>query len=165
MWQPGFPFLHHRPALLSGYHRRFCVRSHRYRGTPQSPGLVLGLDHGGSCWGMVFEVASPDVPDVAGYLWDREMAGDDIYHPRMIDIVIDGQKTQALGFIVNRHSPGYYHANSQDEIAAIIAHSHGASGSNLAYLEQTVNALDALALHDRALHDLLALTRLCQTGD
>ena len=160
MWQPGFPFLNCHPALLPGYHRRFCVRSHRYRGTPESPGLVLGLDHGGSCWGMVFEVAGDDVPAVAGYLWDREMAGDDVYHPRMIDITLNNQKIAALGFVINRHSKSYYHAANASEIAAIIATSHGASGSNLAYLEQTVNALETLSLRDQALHSLLALTQL-----
>ena len=54
MWHPGFPHLEVRLARLRGLHRSFCVYSHRYRGTPQAPGLVLGLDRGGSCHGMVF---------------------------------------------------------------------------------------------------------------
>src|SRR5690349_17047992 len=57
MWNPGFPYRAAEPALLKGYHRRFCVYSHRYRGTPEQPGLVLGLDRGGSCRGIAFRIA------------------------------------------------------------------------------------------------------------
>ena len=50
-WDPGFPFEEARPALLRGYHRAFCLYSTHYRGTPERPGLVLGLDRGGACRG------------------------------------------------------------------------------------------------------------------
>ncbi len=63
MWNPGFPYLEQSDALLYGYHRGFCVYSHRYRGTPEKPGLVLGLDRGGSCRGVAFRVAAADVPE------------------------------------------------------------------------------------------------------
>ena len=62
MWNPEFPHTDRRMALLHSYHRRFCVYSHRYRGTPEKPGLVLGLDHGGSCHGVAFEVAPATSP-------------------------------------------------------------------------------------------------------
>ena len=58
MWDPGFDFLERWPALLRGYHRAFCIYSHHYRGTPARPGLVLGLDRGGSCRGMAYRVAA-----------------------------------------------------------------------------------------------------------
>jgi cation transport protein ChaC len=58
MWDPGFRFTERRRGLLRGYHRAFCIYSHHYRGTPQSPGLVLGLDHGGACRGIVYRVAA-----------------------------------------------------------------------------------------------------------
>ena len=56
MWDPGFAHVEAQPALLRGYHRRFCVYSHRYRGTPERPGLVLGLDRGGACKGIAYRV-------------------------------------------------------------------------------------------------------------
>src|SRR5262250_1346335 len=58
MWRPGFAFLERQPALLRGYHRAFCVYSHHYRGTAARPGLVLGLDRGGSCRGRAYRVAA-----------------------------------------------------------------------------------------------------------
>src|SRR5256885_846210 len=64
MWDPGFPFEEARPALLRGYRRSFCLYSHRYRGTPEKPGLVLGLDTGGMCRGIAYRVAGRHVKRV-----------------------------------------------------------------------------------------------------
>ena len=60
-WDPGFPFEEARPALLRGYHRAFCLYSTHYRGTPERPGLVLGLDRGGACRGIAYRIAAPRV--------------------------------------------------------------------------------------------------------
>src|SRR6476660_5856371 len=73
MWDPGFPHVASVPALLRGYHRSFCIWSARYRGTPEQPGLVLGLDRGGACRGIAFRVAEEAVAEVVGILWAREM--------------------------------------------------------------------------------------------
>src|SRR3546814_5730407 len=73
MWHPGFPHVEARPARLRGLHRSFCVYSHRYRGTPQAPGLVLGLDRGGSCHGMAFCVPAAEGEEALDYLFEREM--------------------------------------------------------------------------------------------
>src|SRR3546814_12768174 len=73
MWHPGFPHVEVRPARLRGLHRSFCVYSHRYRGTPQAPGLVLGLDRGGSCHGMAFRVPAAEGEEALDYLFEREM--------------------------------------------------------------------------------------------
>ena len=62
MWDAGFAYRAAQPALLHGYHRAFCVYSHRFRGTQQKPGLVLGLNPGGACRGMAFQIAARDVP-------------------------------------------------------------------------------------------------------
>src|SRR5690606_20140821 len=72
MWRPGFPFLEQRPAILRGAHRSLCVYSHVHRGTPERPGLVLGLDQGGSCRGVAFRVAAAERENVLTYLRARE---------------------------------------------------------------------------------------------
>ena len=56
IWRPGFDYVERLPALLKGAHRALCVFSHSHRGTPDMPGLVLGLDHGGACRGVAFRV-------------------------------------------------------------------------------------------------------------
>src|SRR5258708_37427072 len=71
MWDPGFADAGRVPARIHGYHRRFCVYSHRYPGTPDRPGLVLGLDHGGSCHGLAFRIPPADLGGGLGYLWRR----------------------------------------------------------------------------------------------
>ncbi len=73
MWHPGFPHLEVRPAHLYGYHRHFCVFFHFYRGTKACPGLVLGLDRGGSCHGLAYRVPAAESEDVVAYLHEREM--------------------------------------------------------------------------------------------
>jgi cation transport protein ChaC len=66
MWNPGFPHIGAQPARISGFHRKLCVYSFHYRGTPEKPGLVFGLDRGGSCTGMAFEVACTGLADCMG---------------------------------------------------------------------------------------------------
>ena len=70
------PLVHHeerRVARLHGFHRSFCLWSHVNRGSMQKPGLVLGLDTGGSCRGVAFRVAHDKVPAELRLLWRREM--------------------------------------------------------------------------------------------
>jgi cation transport regulator ChaC len=104
MWNPGFPHLERQPAVLHGYHRRFCVLSHYYRGTPERPGLVLGLDRGGSCRGIAFKVAPDDVEAVVAYLWEREMVTG-VYRPSLRQIRLPSGPVTACCFLADRHHP------------------------------------------------------------
>ena len=83
LWDPGFEFAEAAPAQLFGYHRQFCIHSWIYRGTERHPGLVLGLDRGGSCLGRAYRVRARDAGDVLGYLWDREMTSN-VYMHRLL---------------------------------------------------------------------------------
>src|SRR3954468_16585493 len=69
MWSPEFPFSERRQAHLYGYHRSLCIYSHRLRGTPEKPGLVMGLCQGGSCWGVAFRIAARHVSSTLHELW------------------------------------------------------------------------------------------------
>src|SRR6187551_968999 len=73
LWNPLFPFAEARPAILRGLHRRFCLRSLASRGTPDLPGLVLGLDRGGACTGVAYRLPAPVAMDELHLLWRREM--------------------------------------------------------------------------------------------
>ena len=72
IWKPGFAFLEQKPARLIGEHRSLCIYSMVHRGTPEKPGLVLGLDRGGACQGVAFRVAATERKTTVAYLRERE---------------------------------------------------------------------------------------------
>jgi cation transport protein ChaC len=95
MWNPEFPHQGVRPARLLGYHRAFCVYSHHYRGTRERPGLVLGLDRGGSCLGRAYKVRAADGAEAAAILDERERRGG-VYDPRWVEVrFADHRRAQA----------------------------------------------------------------------
>lgn len=163
MWNPGFPYLERSEALLHGYHRGFCVYSHRYRGTPEKPGLVLGLDRGGSCRGVAFRVAAADVPDTLAYLWEREMVTG-IYKPGMRPLRLPDRVVQACCFVIDRNHKQYCGKLSLQQTAGFICQGHGQRGPNCEYLFNTVEHLDELGITDGLLHRLAEMVRAAK-GD
>ncbi len=155
MWDPGFAFVESRRARLWGYHRRFCVESLVYRGTPEAPGLVLGLDRGGSCTGIAFRIAAADRAAAARYLEERELA-EDIYRCREVTLAIDRRRVPGHAFVVDRANRFYAGVLDLETQAGRIAACRGARGSNLDYLLQTASRLEALGLADRSIDALTA---------
>ncbi|HCI45964.1 MAG TPA: gamma-glutamylcyclotransferase [Rhodospirillaceae bacterium] len=153
MWNPGIRHDHAEMVLLRGYHRRFCVLSHRYRGTPERPGLVLGLDRGGACWGMAFRIPAEHVAECAEYLWYREMISE-VYKPTLISLNLRDGPQRAVTFRVRRDHHQYYPGHDLDEVADIIARSVGPRGANVEYLDQTVCHLRQMKIRDPQLETL-----------
>ena len=158
MWDPGFAYAEAVPALLRGYHRRFCVYSHRYRGTPERPGLVLGLDRGGACKGIAYRVPQPDVAPALHYLWEREM-GNRTYHLREVSLATPRGIVAGHAFIVDRACRNYAGRLSLEETARLILQGIGARGPCRQYLENTVAELMKLGLVDGPLHRLEAMVK------
>ena len=122
IWRPGFPFLERRVARLNGAHRALCVYSWVHRGTPDRPGLVLGLDRGGACRGVAFRVPAADAPAVLDYLDEREMTGG-VYHRRLVPLrLLDGGGTKrAVAFVADPGAPAYCPGLTPEAMAAAIA--------------------------------------------
>jgi glutathione-specific gamma-glutamylcyclotransferase len=163
LWNPGFAFEEAVHGKLRGYHRRFCVRSTHYRGDVEAPGLVLGLDEGGACEGLVYRVRPEAVEETVAYLYEREMIGD-VYRPMLLPVLAARHGTlRAYTFVVRPETPDYCNLPDAD-CAAIIAAARGLAGSNVDYLANTVRHLEELGLPDQSLHDMLTLVRRHQTS-
>lgn len=154
MWDPGFEPAEVRPALLRGWHRKFCVASVIYRGKPEQPGLSLGLYHGGSCRGLALKIAAVEREEVLTYLADREMP-EEIYSCRTVRLATEEGVVDAQTLVVNRDHALYVPPMALGAMAARIAHAAGKRGPNRDYLEQTVRHLDTLGIRDGLLHRLL----------
>jgi len=159
MWDPGFEHLERRPALLRGYHRAFCVTSHRYRGTPERPGLVLGLDRGGSCRGVAYRVVGTQRETTLAYLHDREMIHY-VYIPKELPVVLDdGRRLSAHTYVADTAHQRYAGKLPRERLVEMILQGHGQRGACVDYLENTVRHLDELGIADGPLHDLLTQVR------
>lgn len=158
MWQPDFDHVEARPAVLHGWHRAMCILSTRYRGRPEAPGLVLGLDRGGSCRGMAFRVPAGRAAAVTALLHEREMITG-VYDPRLLPVRLgDGGVVAAYAFVARRDHPQYVRL-PLDAQARLIVGACGARGACRDYLENTVTHLRALGLPDAKLECLLRLVQ------
>lgn len=155
MWDPGFPHLERREAVLEGFHRAFCVYSHHHRGTAERPGLVLGLDAGGSCRANAFRFAPERRTQVVDYLDERELIGY-AYRPAMVVIHLDdGTRVAAYTFVADPEHPQYAGWLPRDQAARLIMQAAGKSGLNRDYLINTVRHLETLGFVEPELHELL----------
>lgn len=154
MWKPGFPHRDERLSRIHGYHRALCVWSWVHRGTETRPGLVLGLDRGGSCLGVAHRVAASDRDATVRYLYARELVTH-VYVPVVRAIRIDGLGTvAALTFVVDRDHPQYAGRLAPGEAAATIRGARGKSGANPEYFRNTMEHLRALGIHCPRLADI-----------
>lgn len=154
LWRPGFDYLSTRRARIHGFHRALRVWSFHHRGTPDRPGLVLGLDRGGSCLGCMFEVAEENKRAAAAYLWEREMVTD-VYIPRLVTVHCETGRFVALTFVLDRNHEQYAGSLRPDHAAHHILGAQGASGANPEYVRETVAGLERLGVRDRGLRTIL----------
>jgi len=155
IWKPEFEFEAREPARIHGYHRRLCLRSVLYRGTHDSPGIVAGLDRGGSCLGMAYRIAAADVSPVFRELWEREMFLGS-YRPTWMQARLrSGGCANALAFVVRRDAFNYCGGLSEDDVVEILLSARGVRGTSLDYLQRTVAALHEAGLRDPHLERLM----------
>lgn len=156
LWNPLFPFDDARPAILSGRHRRFCLWSVASRGTSNQPGLVLGLDRGGSCHGVVYRLPASGAKAELMLLWRREMVFG-AYRPLWVTVRCAHSPLVALAFVVDRTHRQYTGKLKLGEQAGVLASAAGAFGSSADYLERTRVALISHGIVDPYLEKLALL--------
>lgn len=156
IWRPGFEHEERARARLAGFHRSLCIRSHVHRGTPERPGLVFGLDRGGSCVGMAFRVAARNRAATVAYLRERELVTNVYLETTLPVRLFDGRAVRALAYVVDRTHSQYAGRLDSTQAAAAVAHSHGQSGANVDYVRSALAEIQALGLTDRWLEDVVA---------
>jgi glutathione-specific gamma-glutamylcyclotransferase len=150
MWRPGFPFVAREMALIRGYHRALCVYSHVHRGTPERPGLVLGLDRGGSCRGIAFRVAAEHRDETIAYLRAREQVTS-VYREVYLNAELGSGSVTALSYAVDRRHAQYAGRLERDDIVRLVAQGQGVSGANPDYVRATQAHLTELGIADATL--------------
>ncbi len=155
IWNPAFHYVEKRPALLQGWHRRFCLKLFIGRGSPETPGVMLGLDQGGACHGVAFRIAAAKVREELGILWQREMYGG-AYHARLLQLETAEGPISAVTFVINRDHPRYIRELSLEQTVALISTGCGDLGTCREYLENTVTHLRELGLNDDGLARIAA---------
>jgi cation transport protein ChaC len=154
MWRPGFAHLERAPARLIGLHRALCVYSFVHRGTPEKPGLVLGLDIGGTCRGIAYRVARALRAETIAYLRAREQVTM-VYRESWRDVVVAGEperRVRALVYMVDRGHPQYAGRLDLEQQLHHVRQGHGSSGANRDYVLATVSEIEAQGFRDAGLH-------------
>ena len=159
MWRPGFAFIEQVPARLIGEHRALCVYSFDHRGTPEKPGLVLGLDRGGACRGVAFRVAAKLRDETIEYLRGREQTTK-VYREVMRSVWLENEgseRVSALAYVVDRGHVQYAGRLTLAEQLRYVQQGHGRSGANRDYVLSTVKAIEAEGFRDQKLHQLATM--------
>jgi len=150
MWNPAFHHVASRTATVHGYHRRFCLRVRAARGTPRNPGLLLGLEPGGSCRGVAYRIAPQQAAEELDIVLAREMVAEG-YRPVWVHARSGRMAVSAITFAIDRSARTYAGRLTLEQTARRIARAQGTLGHCADYLEDTVAHLEARGIHDRRL--------------
>jgi cation transport protein ChaC len=153
IWNPEFAFVEESLGTLNGWHRSFCLGWVRiYRGTPERPGIMLALDRGGSCKGVVFRLPPDAVVRNLTILLRREMPLARPTPPcRWVTVQGEDGPCRAIAFPISRKGPAYLPGLAEEEVVQALATAAGERGSMAEYLYSTVLHLAERGIHDRYL--------------
>jgi cation transport protein ChaC len=153
IWNPDYDFEERRVALARGWRRSFCLGwDHRFRGSRDTPGLMLALDRGGQCKGVVHRLPAAGLEANLHRLIRREMSMvPSAFPPRFIGVDTDAGRLTALTFAIDRRSGRYIGGLDAEAIADVLSTACGFRGSMAEYLFSTVSHLEELGIHDRHL--------------
>jgi glutathione-specific gamma-glutamylcyclotransferase len=155
MWNPGFAVRETQPARLHGFHRAFCIYSEHYRGTPEKPGLILGLLAGGSCRALAHRLPAEDYDAVRRYLWMREIENDGVYVEQTREIhLADGRVVRSLVYLADRAHRQFAGKLPLAKALRLVRQGTGATGTNIDYVRNTLAHLRELGLRDKGLEEL-----------
>jgi cation transport protein ChaC len=150
IWNPACEFVEMRTGHARGWHRSFCLGwDRRWRGCEEQPGLMLALDRGGGCKGVLYRLPRDYVEDNLALLVRREMqVVPSAFPPRWIKVMTENGPIAALTFAMDRGSGRYVSGLTDEQIADALACAVGFRGSMAEYLFHTVDHLERMGIHD-----------------
>ena len=158
IWKPEIDHAGEQLGIAQGWHRAFCFRMPRFRGTPEQPGLMMALDRGGQCTGVLYDLPAGDLGRQFEKLFRREFTTKPVNSmPRWITVQTASGPMPALTFVMNRASQLYAGRLPLEAVADILARACGHWGTGAEYLLSTVSHLEAKGIHDRNLWRLQRL--------
>jgi cation transport protein ChaC len=158
IWNPACATVEERPATVPGWHRSFCFQVLRFRGSPDRPGLMMGLDRGGLCRGFAYRIPRADAWRELSKLWRREMTMKPSANlPRVVQANLEQEHVPAITFVVDRRHAAYAGRLPLEQVADTLAGACGHWGSGAEYLLNTVFKLEEHGIRDRNLWRLQAL--------
>ena len=155
IWNPTIRSDAHRTATIAGWHRAFCLATRAGRGTPDNPGLVLGLMPGASCTGLILHIAEDALVAELELLWRREMLSG-AYVPAWLALdgqAGDGAAGHALAFTINVGNENVVDW-PEDRVVRTLATAGGELGTSAEYLLRTREGLRARGIHDEMIERL-----------
>lgn len=158
IWRPEVAHVAEEEAVLHGWHRSFCLTMPGFRGTPEFPGLMMAIDRGGSCRGLIFTLQAGDKRAQLDKLFRRELPFAPTGNlPRWVRPVTVRGPVSALVFVANRGSHRYRGRLGPEAVADVLARACGYGGTGAEYLLNTVRHLEERGIHDRLLWRLQRL--------
>lgn len=159
IWKPACEFVEMRTGTINGWHRSFCLGwNNQFRGSDANPGLMLALDRGGACKGVLYRLPPGQIEPNLIQLFEREMGWlPSAFPPRWVTARSGDRTIRALTFCIDRHSGRYVSGLSVDAIADVLAKATGSRGSMAEYLFATVRHLEDMGIRDAHLWQLQEL--------
>ena len=164
MWNPDFEIEERISGEVIGYHRKLCLKSIVYRGTPEYYGLVFGLDEGFSCQGLCFKIAREKLESELMKVWKREMFAE-TYIPTWVKVRTNQSKISAITFVINSNHKHYMPNIEIKDLAERVIRAEGRCGSCHEYVRNTYKQLDKFGLKDKKLEQLLTFIRSPKSDD
>jgi cation transport protein ChaC len=153
IWNPIVEIAERRVGVAHGYHRRFCIWTILGRGSREIPGLLLALERGGACRGVLLRIAPEHLESELDLIWQREMLTS-VYHARWLRVRTEEGPVQAIAFVANRAHPRYAGRLPIDRVVETLATAHGPLGTSAEYLVSTVAHLRDLDICEPGLASL-----------
>jgi len=152
IWNPEFESVEQHRAVAAGWHRAFCLRMARWRGTHTMPCLMMALDRGGSCTGIAYRLPPGGEHAQVRKLLYRELDDKPASNvPRWITVSTAEGPVRALTFVADRKGRSYAGRLPPGEVAHVLARAAGNFGSATQYLYRTVGMLEQHGIRDRNL--------------